>query len=415
MSPKRKQQNSEVTRSAIPSPPTSTRTSRTGLKRQASEDTTADSPTPSQPKKFKLKIKLSPPSQSTRKPATQRVKQPIPDNYVAKSTLLPRGERRTAKVGQQDTTLLRMLCDDSLTGEAKELHFRNMPHSTIDWNDPEHINKINNWRNQIYGRAGMKSKAVTLWLEDEELWFELYYQLSIAESLVRGILLPKTTTILDAFNATFVGRTLTDHHGKPTEPRVERHSNAFASKLNRMCQLLRNRLVQCVFGKSGDIFVPVITLKMLHQYKAMKLDMQAKGVVEESAYANDLEHWTSLFSHLPSATDIDMQDTPTSTAEQDAAATLLSLYAAPVVYKKKDDAEQLIALWQEAASLYYGPQPRPALVYNTPPQERYDVAAWLSTPELSFAESFGSSQEDCGRPVTPARGLDVGAMIVSPG
>lgn len=252
---------------------------------------------------------------------------------ASKSSLLPRGPRRTAKVGQRDETLLRLLCDDSATGEAKELHFRNIPHKAINWSDANHIGKINNWRNQIYGRAGMKSKAVLLWVEDEELWFELYYQLSIAEARTNGILLPKVPAVLAAFNDTFAGRILQDIKGNDTEPRAERSANAFASKLNRMCTGLHNRLNQCVFGKSGDVYVPTITLNMVHAYKRMKQEMAHKGITVESAYSDNLAEWLHFFSHLPTVSGAEQE----ISREDIAAEALLDLYTRPV--KVQDYAE----------------------------------------------------------------------------
>ena len=122
----------------------------------------------------------------------------------------------------------------------------------IDWNSAHHISKINAWRNQIYGRAGLKARSVSLWYEKEELWFELYFQLCIVESRKRGFLLPGSRKVRDAFNATFVGTIIQDKAGNDLPPRAEREANAFASKFNRMCPVLRARLNNCVFGKSGD-------------------------------------------------------------------------------------------------------------------------------------------------------------------
>jgi hypothetical protein len=265
----------------------------------------------------------------------------------------------------------------------------------------------------------MKSKAVTLWLPDEELWFELYFQLSIAQSLTRGMILPKTINILEAFNDTFVGRVMQDHYGKPTEPREERRSNAFASKINRMCQRLRDRLGQCVFGRSGDTFVPKITMKMLQTYKQMKVDMREKGVMEESEYSDNLQEWQYLFSHLPNAADIEMQDEPTTTIEEDVAAVLLTMHK-PVHHQKlvqavkQDLSAELWALYHEADQLYTEAQedieysglaalPQSASASITPPQPKQD-SAWYATPELTQSSSFLSSRQSRG-PFTPPRGL----------
>jgi len=267
----------------------------------------------------------------------------------------------------------------------------------------------------------MKSKAVTLWLPDEELWFELYFQLSIAEARKKGILLPKTVAILAAFNETFVGKSLKDAHGRDTEPRSERQGNAFASKLNRMCVQLRNRLNQCVFGKSGDVFVPKITIKMLRQYKEMKSAMAAKGIIDESAYADSLEDWNFLFSHLPNADEEDMQDASAPSIEEDVAATLLSLRT-PVLHNKvvkEVTTEELVALQAESQRLY---DELTSYRYPVTPQQRYGVAGWLGTPEESFTSPESSSQgsyESMSPPrvlrcATPVHEMDISALIASP-
>jgi hypothetical protein len=216
----------------------------------------------------------------------------------AKTTLMPLGYRQKANLGQKDETMLRMLCRDSKTGEERELHFRNLSHSQIDWNDAEHIAKINAWRNQIYGRAGMKAKDVTMWLPDEEAWFELYYHLSIAASRSCGMLIPKSKDVLASFNETFV-EVVTANEGENVQAPGNRLPNAFASKLNRMCLGLKARLVASVYNKSGDTFVPKITIVMLEDYKQMKADLAKKGIHAESPYSDNLEEWREFMSHLP--------------------------------------------------------------------------------------------------------------------
>lgn len=253
-----------------------------------------------------------------------------------KSRLVPRGDRKRAMVGKEDDTLLRMLCDNPNTGVVRELHFRKIPHSTIDWNDPEHISSINSWRNQIYGRAGLKSKSVVMWHDIEELWFELYFHLSTAESRARCFILPKLQLVMDAFNATFVGQVLEMKDGTFTEPRIARQLNAFASKFNRVQPELKARLTQCVFGKSGDTFVPNIQFPMLDHYHAMKADMAAKGIHGESADSTNLGDWQYFFSHLPSGDDISIlaathahEERVTKAKEEDAAVALMTLANSP--------------------------------------------------------------------------------------
>jgi hypothetical protein len=231
-----------------------------------------------------------------------------------RTSLMPVGERSKAIVGIKDESMLRMLCRDSKTGEEKQLHFRNLPHSQLDWDNVDHIAKINAWRNQIYGRAGMKAKDVTMWLPDEELWFELYYHLSIAMSRHRGILIPKSKEVLDSFNETFASVSGGTPNGEQTPG--DRQSNAFASKLNRMCLNLKARLTASLYNKSGDSFVPEITLEMLEVYKKMKSNLATKGIYGESLYSDNLEEWKYFFSHLPGDTSGQVEEAPETFTEQ---------------------------------------------------------------------------------------------------
>ncbi|KAH7083080.1 hypothetical protein BKA63DRAFT_561268 [Paraphoma chrysanthemicola] len=414
--------------SAIPSPPDSVSPARTSLKRHAPVDNTnnEDSPTPT--KKIKTVVLAKPKSSNTssrpRKSPTIRTNQSKTTTASRiTSTLVPRGPRQTASLHQADPSLLRMLCDDTTTNSTKELHFRNLPHSSIDWSNPTHIKKINNWRNQIYGRAGMKSKAVTMWLPDEELWFELYHQLSIAQARARGMLLPKAVDVLAAFNRTFACKVVKDAKGADVM-REERKSNAFTSKFNRMCPLLRARLAQCVFGKSGDVYVPEISMEMLREYKMMKSDMENKGVVKESRYSDDLEEWRYLFSHLPQEEQeegVDGLNCSFTSEEDDAAAALVSMASQPGRGCETIKVEASITAPTYAPDLHS---------YNIPSE----------TPDISPASSLASSQHPTGlatpsrscsfsgvedvklvrtrvslsRCITPIRDIDVASLIMSP-
>ncbi|KAL6159279.1 hypothetical protein ACJBU6_03362 [Exserohilum turcicum] len=213
--------------------------------------------------------------------------------------LVPQGPRRTATVGVKDESLLRMVCHCANTNTTNELHFRKIPASAIRWTSPHHIRKINAWRNQIYGRAGIKARSVNQWHEYEELWLELYFQLSIAEALKRPTVVPNTALIRRAFNDMFVGRVLYAHDGVALAPREERRGNAFSSKFGRVCHRLRARLAACVLGKSGDVYMPRITMDMVHEYKGMKMLLEDMGIYAESEYAEGLEAWRGFLASLP--------------------------------------------------------------------------------------------------------------------
>ncbi|KAH7396792.1 hypothetical protein DE146DRAFT_789439 [Phaeosphaeria sp. MPI-PUGE-AT-0046c] len=374
--------------------------------------------------------------QSTTMSATQKLSgshSAQPGSRSAQSRLVPRGERRTAKIGQKDATLLRILCDDTESGDVKELHFRNMPHSSIDWSDSGHVHKINNWRNQIYGRAGFKSKAVTIWLPDEELWFELYYHIMIAESRARGILLPKNARVLEAFNKTFVGRIVQDHNDRESAPRTARQFNAFASKFNRMCPKLRARLKQCIFGKSGDIFVPDITLGMVSAYKDMKAALEESGIVEESDYAEHLSEWCHLFAHLPGTSHVTKQQKQLSMAEDDAAAVLISLSQDSVQSEGEDDVLKTSEVGADHKE--FEDPSTPSIQYSNAPWNEHGMS-WSPTKNLSVSSSTTpshlfddpvrfhhdrfftttnlDSQSGAKRSVTPVCELDIDSLIASP-
>ncbi|KAF1829134.1 hypothetical protein BDW02DRAFT_583928 [Decorospora gaudefroyi] len=340
MAPKRKQLHAESSRDAsVDNPvkkakidqqqPESAVYASSRLKRKrADNDDNAIDATPAAPaKRPKLKLILKPQPTLSDEPAPAPTKTTAPAKARAtKSTLVPRGARETAQVGQRNEAMLRMVCDCTTTGRVTELHFRKISQSAIDWDNAYHISKINAWRNQIYGRAGIKARAVNMWHEYEELWFELYFQLSIAESRTRGIMLPATKAVRDAFNEMFAGKVLKDKDGVDLEARSERQGNAFASKFNRVCPVLRARLNACVFGRSGDVFVPTITFNMLDTYKGMKAEMVAKGITEESVMSDNLEEWKRFLSGLT-----DLEEEELKAKEADAVVALLSLRYGAIV------------------------------------------------------------------------------------
>ncbi|PVI05155.1 hypothetical protein DM02DRAFT_668616 [Periconia macrospinosa] len=193
------------------------------------------------------------------------------------STLIPIEARQTAKQGEKNVSLLRMTCVDQKSGEKKELHFKKLIHSEIDWNNNEHICKINSWRNQLYGRAGMKSKQITMWNEVEVSFLELTFHLLIVEGAKFGVMVPRTRAILDAFNDHFTGMVFQDSHGRDYEPREARPANAFTSKLTRVAGNLKDRLEAVIEDRPGDSFLPVITQAMIKQYLELKADSPVNG------------------------------------------------------------------------------------------------------------------------------------------
>lgn len=272
-----------------------------------------------------------------------------------------------------------------------------------------------------------------MWLPDEELWFELYYHIMIAESRARGILLAKNTHVLEAFNKTFAGHFIQDHNGYETGPRAARQNNAFASKFNRMCPKLRARLHHCVFGKSGDTFVPDITLDMLHAYQNMKDALKQSGIGEESDYAEHLEEWCHLFANLPGTGHITAQHEQLTMAENDAAAVLISLSQESVESDGEDDV--LETLENGADYNVIEDYSTSRMQYPSSPPNKHDMN-WSPTEQCLLSSSTTSSHQsdnpmtpprrqsshptnldfhcDYARSVTPVYELDVTSLIASP-
>ncbi|KAK1917349.1 hypothetical protein P3342_000062 [Pyrenophora teres f. teres] len=224
---------------------------------------------------------------------------------IPSTPLIPHIPRQRAMVGQKDESLLRIMGKSAVTQRANDLRFRLIPHASIDWNNPHHIAKINSWRNQIYQRAGIKTRLIVSWHKLEELWMELYYQLSIAEARQRNVRLPSPRQLRDAFNQLFAGRVLKNRHGKGLQPRGERLATAFGSKFNRMFPVLKARLHACAGGKKGKVFMPEIRFGMLLAYKAYKAKM---GVEAESENAVDEEEWQGFLEQLYDVDDKEEED-----------------------------------------------------------------------------------------------------------
>jgi hypothetical protein len=67
---------------------------------------------------------------------------------------VPVNDRVMAKRGVINLEMLQMACYDK-DGGLKELQFQGIAEDDIDWNNKNHITKINRWRQQIYRRAGI--------------------------------------------------------------------------------------------------------------------------------------------------------------------------------------------------------------------------------------------------------------------
>ncbi|KAF2449681.1 hypothetical protein P171DRAFT_517351 [Karstenula rhodostoma CBS 690.94] len=248
------------------------------------------------------------------------IKKPRVTAKGAISSLVPVGERKMAKRGVVEPEMLRMLCEDrDKNNERKELHFKKIIHADIDWNNKDHIDKINAWRNQIYGRAGIKNKTVLMWHKDEEAWLELFWQLLIVEAGKHGIESPLPKIIRAEFNEFFNGKVLHSASGEELEPRGDRGSGPFSSKLGRLVKALKPYLDEKLRGMNGNTFVPKINREMLEEYQKLKSDLAELGCNDQKIIpweevedeANDKDYVVrcrKYIASLPDQDDAEMED-----------------------------------------------------------------------------------------------------------
>ncbi|KAF2737066.1 hypothetical protein EJ04DRAFT_594596 [Polyplosphaeria fusca] len=231
---------------------------------------------------------------------------PPPKKVKVTRRLIPADlKRQNAKVGTKAEHLLRVICNVEGLDKTKELFFKNIPWGDIDWNSRKHIDKINGWRNQIWGRAGFKVKSVALWHEDEEAWWELYYNMLIAKALYNAecdsqatIEIPKLSRMVQDFNDFFAGKELYCIDGEVLPGRPYRNLSAISSKVCRICEKLKNRLEEVVNPDAlwAENYRPVIHYPMLADFYHLKVNCGLEG---EEAFHYEMENWMRFLIQLP--------------------------------------------------------------------------------------------------------------------
>jgi hypothetical protein len=183
--------------------------------------------------------------------------------------------RKKAVKGEVDLTLLHVLCYDSRTGAKRELHFGKIPTADIDWELSSHITAINGWRTQIWSRAGYKMKNVSLYHQTEDDWLELFVSLSVAQGMKKPVRFASVNYIVGQFNEFFVGKCLKNADGTDTEPRPERSSSSFASKVGRVANTVKKTNIhfEKAFDREAREFKPTITAKMLKAFQDEKVKL----------------------------------------------------------------------------------------------------------------------------------------------
>lgn len=186
-----------------------------------------------------------------------------------KPIMIPQAERRSAKLGEKDESLLTVDCVNSKTGRESSLYFRYYKWKNLDWNSRRHIDKINSWRNQIWGRANMKMRKVICWHADEDAFFDLYMGICLNRALSDQIKMPTAAQICEDFNDFFRGRVLQDKHGQDMDPRPYRNLASFNSKYNRLCWAIKEANREIL--TKGPHFRPVITEVMFEFFMSRRL------------------------------------------------------------------------------------------------------------------------------------------------
>ena len=216
------------------------------------------------------------PTEETQRVDDDDVGSELDDNFEpyhgedGKGILIPVEARKLAKAGTKDTSMLAMLTKHSKTNELKELHFQNIVYAHINWNDKKHITKINAWRNQIYGRAKLGIKEVTLWNVDEEAWIEMYHVLLLKYAKKYPLRMHHAKEVWTNFNNFFLGKVLIDKDGNNMPPREQRALPSFTSKVTRLCGKIKEQLDALSKGVLGHDYTPTITQDMIDEYKGIK-------------------------------------------------------------------------------------------------------------------------------------------------
>lgn len=184
----------------------------------------------------------------------------------------PSNGRKRAIKGEEDTSLLHVLCYESRTGEKRELHFSKIVISEIDWNKTEHIAAINGWRTQIWSRAGYKMKNVSLYHPTEDEYLECFVSVCVAKGLKKAVRFASVNYIVTKFNEFFADKTLKNEDGTDTDPRPWREASSFASKVGRVQTTVKKAdpKFKTAFDKEAREFQPTVTEDMLREFQAEK-------------------------------------------------------------------------------------------------------------------------------------------------
>lgn len=188
------------------------------------------------------------------------------------SKLIPDKDLVPAIVGVKDESLAHIMCTHRITGQKKELHFKQL--DKMDWNDADWIERFNNWSSQIYRRAGKRRKQVKVWHEDEETWLEIFVFKMLIQAMKpenqQQLRMPTREVLTRHFNNFFEGRVLLNAMDDPLPPRTARVPGAVISKLDRFHLPIQKQVKEYLLSKGGDVYMPQITSDMFGPFRAAR-------------------------------------------------------------------------------------------------------------------------------------------------
>lgn len=176
------------------------------------------------------------------------------------------------RVGRVSPKKLKIKLRDVKTLKEKVERFENTELDPIDWNEPNHIQQIAKWRNQIFRRYSFTLEGpISDFVPEETAWLLLAHK-KMKATVEAGfaIKIPGGAAISHAFNDFFEGKVLKDKHGVDLPPRQPRQVKSLTSKLtrpNHQPRKTRDIIRKLLEGRTGGVlYIPVITQEDLRRY-----------------------------------------------------------------------------------------------------------------------------------------------------
>ncbi|KAH6632945.1 hypothetical protein C7974DRAFT_375099 [Boeremia exigua] len=187
------------------------------------------------------------------------------------------GNTDPPEVKKADASKLTLHFKDVKTGKQQMLSYPKAHADIMDWNNKDHVQRLQKWRRQVFRRHGFQDRGVTNWQPQEEAFLELLYRLlqqrANSGQVVRR---PKVAQVMEHFNAFFEGKVIADKGGNQIPPRTSRKEDSISSKLKRgdsLGNLVTTVKAQLVDDRSVELYLPSITDAQLNRFIADGLSL----------------------------------------------------------------------------------------------------------------------------------------------